>query len=151
MPYTDSGAGELNDDLFDLRMSDDARPLYDHVKKFIADVVDPMSVKFHELGKDKDDIFNAAAYCSEAVDTLTKFVIDAETYEELAAAVRAIDRVMRFDLFMIPTWYSANFWVAYYDMYRYPDTLPPYALGYLDFWWVDPEAEAQLESAGAFR
>ena len=60
MPYTDSGAGELNDDLFDLRMSDDARPLYDHVKKFIADVVDPMSVKFHELGKNKDDIWSYA-------------------------------------------------------------------------------------------
>ena len=56
MPYTDTGSGEMNDDLFDLRMSDDARPLYDHVKKFIADVVDPMSVKFHELGKDKKDI-----------------------------------------------------------------------------------------------
>ena len=55
MPYTDTGSGEMNDDLFDLRMSDEARPLYDHVKKFIADVVDPMSVKFHELGKDKKD------------------------------------------------------------------------------------------------
>ena len=48
MAYTDTGASEMNDDLFDLRMSDEARPLYDHVKKFIADVVDPMSVKFHE-------------------------------------------------------------------------------------------------------
>ena len=60
MPYTDSGASEMNDDLFDLRMSDEARPLYEHVKKFIAEVVDPMSVKFHELGKDKKDIWSYA-------------------------------------------------------------------------------------------
>ena len=68
MPYTDSGPGELNDDLFDLRMSDDARPLYDHVKKFIADVVDPMSVKFHELGKDKKDIWSYAPGQLEALE-----------------------------------------------------------------------------------
>ena len=93
MPYTDSGAGELNDDLFDLRMSDDARPLYDHVKKFIADVVDPMSVKFHELGKDKDDIWSYAPgqleTLEEAKDEAKKqglwnfFLPDAETGEGL--------------------------------------------------------------------
>jgi microcin C transport system substrate-binding protein len=38
--------------------------------------------------------------------------------------------------------------VAYYDMYRYPDNLPPYSLGFLDFWWIDPEAQAALEEAG---
>ncbi len=93
MPYTDSGPGELNDDLFDLRMSDDARPLYDHVKKFIADVVDPMSVKFHELGKDKKDIWSYAPgqleTLEEAKDEAKKqglwnfFLPDAETGEGL--------------------------------------------------------------------
>lgn len=93
MPYTDSGPGEMNDDLFDLRMSDDARPLYDHVKKFIADVVDPMSVKFHELGKDKKDIWSYAPgqleTLEEAKDEAKKqglwnfFLPDAETGEGL--------------------------------------------------------------------
>jgi microcin C transport system substrate-binding protein len=35
-------------------------------------------------------------------------------------------------------------------MYRYPDTLPPYALGILDFWWVDQDAFARLKAEGAF-
>lgn len=93
MPYTDSGSGEMNDDLFDLRMSDEARPLYDHVKKFIADVVDPMSVKFHELGKDKKDIWSYAPgqleTLEEAKDEAKKqglwnfFLPDAETGEGL--------------------------------------------------------------------
>lgn len=34
-------------------------------------------------------------------------------------------------------------------MYRYPEPLPPYALGTLDFWWWDAEAAAELEAAGA--
>lgn len=68
MAYTDAGASELNDDLFDLRMSDEARPLYDHVKKFIAEVVDPMSVKFHALDKDKKDIWSYAPGQLEALE-----------------------------------------------------------------------------------
>ncbi|MFN3213370.1 MAG: acyl-CoA dehydrogenase family protein [Henriciella sp.] len=93
MPYTESGPGELNDDLFDLRMSDDARPLYDHVKKFIADVVDPMSIKFHELDKNKTDIWSYAPgqleVLEEAKDEAKKqglwnfFLPDAETGEGL--------------------------------------------------------------------
>ncbi|MEM7640701.1 MAG: acyl-CoA dehydrogenase family protein [Pseudomonadota bacterium] len=93
MAYTDAGASEMNDDLFDLRMSDEARPLYDHVKKFIADVVDPMSVKFHELGKDKKDVWSYAPgqleALEEAKDEAKKqglwnfFLPDAETGEGL--------------------------------------------------------------------
>ena len=93
MPYTDAGGHELNDDLFDLRMSDEARPLYDHVKKFIAEVVDPMSVKFHALDKDKTDIWSYAPgqleLLEEAKDEAKKqglwnfFLPDAETGEGL--------------------------------------------------------------------
>ena len=42
-------------------------------------------------------------------------------------------------------------WVAYYDMYRYPEELPPYALGFLDFWWVDPDRPKAGACATAVR
>src|SRR6266853_190550 len=38
-----------------LRMSDEVRPLYEHVKKFIRETVDPMSVEFIKLGEKKTD------------------------------------------------------------------------------------------------
>ncbi len=41
---------DVRDPLNDLRMSEEAVPLYEHVKKFIAEEVEPMSIKFHELG-----------------------------------------------------------------------------------------------------
>ena len=43
------------EELNDLRMSDDVRPLYEHVKKFIRETVDPMSVEFIKLGEKKTD------------------------------------------------------------------------------------------------
>lgn len=93
MAYTEAGGSEMNDDLFDLRMSDEARPLYDHVKKFVAEVVDPMSVKFHELEKGKTDIWSYAPgqldVLEEAKDEAKKqglwnfFLPDADTGEGL--------------------------------------------------------------------
>ena len=44
-----------NDELNDLRMSEAAVPLYEHVKRFIADVVAPMSEEFHALGENRED------------------------------------------------------------------------------------------------
>ncbi len=97
------------------------------------------------------DVFNPAGYATPAVDALAKTVVDAKSYDDMAAGVRAIDRIMRHDLFMVPTWYNPNYWVAYYDMFEHPDPLPPYALGYLDFWWFNADKAAALKSAGAIR
>ena len=41
MAYTETGPSELQDDLFDLRMSEEARPLYDQVKAFVSEVAIP--------------------------------------------------------------------------------------------------------------
>ncbi|SEW38181.1 microcin C transport system substrate-binding protein [Cognatiyoonia koreensis] len=97
------------------------------------------------------DVFNPASFGSEAVDKLIEEVVNAETYEDMAAGVRAIDRLMRRELFMIPVWYLGNHWVAYYDMYEYPDELPPYSLGHIDFWWYNAEKAEALRAAGAFK
>ncbi len=40
-----------NDDLNDLRMSEASAPLYEHVKRFIAETVTPMQVEFRKLGE----------------------------------------------------------------------------------------------------
>ncbi len=96
-----------------------------------------------------DSVFNKMGLRSEAVDRLIAAVESAETPEELGPAVKALDRVLRAERFWVPQWYKAAHTVAYFDMYRYPEPLPPYALGTLDFWWWDAEAAAELEAAGA--
>lgn len=95
-------------------------------------------------------IFNLAGYKSEAADRLIENVIAAEDRETLNDATRALDRVLRAEVFWVPQWFRNTHNIAYYDMYRYPDTLPPYALGVLDFWWFDQDAYARLKAEGAF-
>lgn len=97
------------------------------------------------------DVFNPAGYSSEAVDKLIEVAVDAETYDEMATAVRAIDRIMRAERFMVPVWYLGKHWVAYYDMFEHPELMPPYSLGHLDFWWFNAEKAAELKAVGALR
>ncbi len=98
-----------------------------------------------------DDVFNLSGYSSPAVDKLIDAVADAATRDEMATGVRAIDRIMRRELFLVPTYYKADYWVAYFDMYEHPETLPPYALGQLDFWWFNQAKYDALVAAGAFQ
>ena len=93
MPDTQHTA-DASADMNDLRMSESARPLYDHVRKFIKDVVNPMSEEFHRLGEGKTDIWSYAPgqlECLEkAKDEAKKqglwnfFLPDAETGEGLS-------------------------------------------------------------------
>lgn len=101
--------------------------------------------------EDRDDVFNPAGFCSEAVDALAEFVTAADNYEEMAAAVRAVDRIMRHEYYMVPTWYLGKNWVAYYDMFEYPDNLPEFGLGHLDYWWFNQDKSDALTTAGAFQ
>ncbi len=57
------------EELNDLRMSDEVRPLYEHVKKFIRETVDPMSVEFVRLGEDKTDRWS---FTPEQLEVLQK-------------------------------------------------------------------------------
>jgi len=49
-----------NDDLNDLRMSEASAPLYEHVKRFIAETVTPMQDEFRKLGEGNQDRWNFA-------------------------------------------------------------------------------------------
>ncbi len=86
----------------------------------------------------------------EAIDRLLKVVIDAQTLEEMTTGTHALDRVLRAKGFWVPQWYKSTHTVAYYDMFEFPDPLPPFALGNLSFWWYNVGRAAELEAAGAF-
>lgn len=95
--------------------------------------------------------FNLMGLKSPAVDKLIDQLIAAKTREEMTVLTRALDRVLRAERFWVPQWYKNTHTVAYYDQFAHPETLPPYALGEMDFWWYDAEKAARLKAAGALR
>lgn len=96
-------------------------------------------------------LFNPAGLASPLVDAIIEESLQATTREDEVVAMTALDRVLRHEFIMIPLWYKADHWVAYYDQYGHPENLPAYALGYLDFWWYDADKAAALRDAGALR
>lgn len=96
-------------------------------------------------------LFNPAGLASPLVDKIINLSLETETREERDVALMALDRVLRWERFMIPVWYNDSSWVAYFDQYEYPEPLPRYALGVLDFWWFNADKAARLKAAGALR
>jgi microcin C transport system substrate-binding protein len=91
---------------------------------------------------------NLMGLSDPAVDALIEKVVRAKSKEELNTNIRALDRVLRAKRFWIPQWFKAVHTVAYYDQYGYPEPLPPFARGELDFWWFDAQKAAKLEATG---
>ena len=104
-------------------------------------------------GSETADIssFNAMGLKSKAVDRLIDVVMAAKTNDELTTATKALDRVLRGERFWVPQWFKDKYTVAYFDMYEHPATMPPYALGELDFWWYNAEKGDALKAAGVFK
>jgi acyl-CoA dehydrogenase len=79
--------------MFDLRMSEDVRPLYDAVKKFIFTEVEPITAEFFRLGADRADRWSYAPGQLELLESVKDkakeqglwnfFLPDAETGEGL--------------------------------------------------------------------
>ncbi|MER5170837.1 extracellular solute-binding protein [Thioclava kandeliae] len=99
--------------------------------------------------KSTGDVFNGMGLANPAVDKLITLVEQAQTEDELTTRVHALDRVLRAIRFWVPQWYKNTYTVAYYDMYDHPETLPPYSLGEMDFWWYDAAKAEKLKASGA--
>ncbi|MDH5797628.1 MAG: extracellular solute-binding protein [Paracoccaceae bacterium] len=126
---------------------------YDVVNASLALGYEPGSGLAQTFGTEEADVsvFNAMGLKSPAVDKLIDVIRNIEVKEELIPAVKALDRVLRAERFWVPQWYKDVHTVAYYDMFEYPDPLPPYSLGNLDFWWFNADKAQALKDAGALR
>ena len=97
----------------------------------------------------EDSSRNLMALRDPAIDRLVESFADATTLAEIEVHANALDRVLRAYGFWVPQWFKDVHTVAYWNVYRHPEKLPPLALGALDVWWYDEEAAQELRDAGA--
>jgi microcin C transport system substrate-binding protein len=102
-------------------------------------------------GKDLKDLFESASADREgnlnlwgvkdkAVDRLLEQIVSAPSRKELAAAVRALDRVLAHGYYAIPNWYSPSYRLAFKaNNFARPEIIPKY-YGAQDWaistWWA---------------
>ncbi|MCB9945701.1 MAG: ABC transporter substrate-binding protein [Geminicoccaceae bacterium] len=79
------------------------------------------------------------------IDAIVNKVIEAGSAEELAAACRALDRVLTWQYFVVPQFYNDVDRIAYWAYLVRPETVPLRGLD-LNCWWFDEEKAAQIKA-----
>ena len=87
---------------------------------------------------DEQNSRNYAGIKDPGVDALIDRVVYAKDREELVAASKALDRVLLWNHYMVPQFYSDVFRTARWDRFGNPENIPAYTPGFPDIWWLDP-------------
>jgi microcin C transport system substrate-binding protein len=88
---------------------------------------------------------NVIGIQNPAVDALIGHVLLAKHYDDLVAAVRALDRVLLWNHYVVPQWSYNKLRVARWDRFSHPDPLPKYGIsGFPSLWWWDADKAARV-------
>jgi len=80
---------------------------------------------------------NHAGIADPAIDGMIDRIIAAKTRDDMTIAARALDRVFRAGRYWIPHWYKPTHWLAYWDVFAWPEKKPRYGRGAPETWWAD--------------
>lgn len=94
---------------------------------------------FGSASADIKGSYNIMGIKNDVVDSLINKIVSAQTKEEYVASVKALDRVMLNEYYLIFQWYSGVNRVGYRNKFGMPDT--KLKIGYQPFLWWDKKAE----------
>lgn len=123
-------------DLIALAASFSATPTREEVERF-----------FHSRAATLPGSKNLPGTADPAVDAMIEAVGQASDRNQLTAAMRALDRILRARLDWIPSWYSPNHRAAYWDMFGFKEPKPDFGFPVETLWWFD-EAKARAIGKG---
>ena len=93
---------------------------------------------------DRDSSRNYAGIQDPAVDDLIRKIIFASDREEQIAAVKALDRVMLANQYVIPSYTIIPERIAFWDRFGHPDGYGKFSIGFPTIWWWDEEKAAAV-------
>lgn len=105
------------------------------------DVSSPGNEMFDMFGSkaaDEKGSSNVWGVKDPAVDRLVETLVQADTYRQLVASARALDRVLLNKYIVIPHWYSSTHRIAYRDRFGMPEKFPLYYQAdpyVISTWW----------------
>ncbi|MET3593418.1 microcin C transport system substrate-binding protein [Mesorhizobium shonense] len=130
------------------------------VNNFDYDVITSILQQSESPGNEQRDFWSSKAadtpgsrnysgIKNPVVDALVDRIIFATDRDDLVAATHALDRVLLWNYYVVPQYYRAVVWLAYWNKFGIPEKQPSYRGADIDSWWVDPEKEKAL--AGKYK
>ena len=87
---------------------------------------------------------NIGGIKNPAVDAMIDQVIYAKNRPDLEAAVKALDRILLWNFYVVPQWSYSYSRVARWDRFSHPDPLPRFGVSaFPTVWWWDAEKAAK--------
>ncbi len=121
---------------------------YDVINGIVPETASPGNEQREFWGSQAADIKGSRNYAgirNPAVDKLIDGVVYAKNRDDLVTATHALDRLLLWNYYVIPQWYSDTINVAYWNKFGMPEKQPDY-MGIDPFsWWVDPAKQAKLK------
>ncbi|AEH84564.1 extracellular solute-binding protein [Mesorhizobium opportunistum] len=87
---------------------------------------------------------NYAGIKNPVVDALVDRIIFATDRDDLVAATHALDRVLLWNYYVVPQYYRAVVWLAYWNKFGIPAKQPSYIGADQNSWWIDLDKEKAL-------
>ncbi|GLS17454.1 ABC transporter substrate-binding protein [Labrys miyagiensis] len=100
---------------------------------------DDMRGYYASANANRKGTLNRSGVADPVLDALMDRMGNAGSREELVAACRCFDRVLRAGFYWVPMWYRTERWLAYWDEFEHGDPGAIYELGAMDLWWAKPK------------
>jgi len=88
---------------------------------------------------------NSGGIKNPVVDALIEQIVVARDLETLETTTRALDRVLLWNHYAVPSYFNDEAWIAYWNRFDHPERFPVYSTGFPGTWWIDPEKDGKLE------
>lgn len=132
----------------------DAPQYLERVRKFDYDMIVDVFAQSNSPGAEQAYLWgsqsadeqgnqNSAGIKNPAIDKVIDKLIKAQNRDEIILYTKVLDRLLRAGFYIVPTYGKAYDTVAYWQQYEHGE-LPTNAIG-LDYWWVNPQKEQQVQ------
>lgn len=111
---------------------------YDMIWVVWAQTMNPGNEQTEYWGSDsvnRQGSRNYAGIADPAVDALIKKIVFAPNRDDQVAAVKAMDRVLLANHYVVPLFYSGEEKMAYWNRIAHPQRFPEYSVGFPDIWF----------------
>jgi microcin C transport system substrate-binding protein len=85
---------------------------------------------------DRQGSRNYAGIADPAIDALIQKIVFPPSREDQIAAIKAMDRVLLANHYVVPLFYSGEEKIAYWNRIAHPEKLPEYGIGFPDIWFA---------------
>lgn len=100
-------------------------------------------------GAEVPGTLNFAGIRNPVVDDLINRLVQAKSRQALEVAAHALDRVLSWEFYIVPHFYSGTYRIAFWNKFGRPKIRPRYSLGVVNTWWYAPRLAAMLKAGEA--